>query len=128
MVLESFWGGNPLRKVASLIQLTTEIFVLLVVPFPVMLFLLDLVYRCCMRCILTCLVFPSSLSGQYLSFCIPWASVDFKTSFICDFSSRDSKIHGLAPCLLWHISDRMTQGHKLLTLFFKLLQRGYSGG
>lgn len=33
---------NPLRKLASLIQLITETFVLLVVPFPLMPLLLDL--------------------------------------------------------------------------------------
>lgn len=61
----------------------------------------------CMRCILTLFI-----SGQYFSFCLPWASVDFMDSFICHFTFKVNKIHGLATCLFWHTPDRMEQEHK----------------
>lgn len=58
-----------------------------------------------------------SISGQYLSFCLPWASVDFMDSFICHFTFRVNKICGLATCLFWYTPDWIEWEHKH---FFKL--------
>lgn len=108
MVPESFWEerNNALRKLPLLVQLITETFILLVIFF---LWCTSTSHVChfCMRCILILYI-----SGQYLSFCLPWASLDFMDSFICHFTSRVNKIHGLATCLFWHTPHRTEQEHK----------------
>jgi len=74
----------------------------------------------CTRSILTCLIFSLSISGQYVSFCIPWTAAGFMAPLICDFSSRVNKIDGLAICPFWHIPKQRDQEHKLVTLLFRL--------
>lgn len=95
---------NPLRKLASLIQLITEILFLLVVPFLLMPLLLNLTTAAVqVYSYLPYFSFIYLCSNQ--SFCISCASVDFMASFICDFSSRVNEVHGQATCLFWHILE-----------------------
>lgn len=102
MVLESFWGGKkePAEKTGFINSADHRNICSTCCPFSSdALTSRSLVRSRCTRCILTYLIFSLSISGQYLAFCIPWAYLDFMASFICDFSSRVNKIHGLATCL-----------------------------
>lgn len=116
MVLESFWGGKkePSEKTGFINSADHRNICSTCCPFSSdALTSGSLVCSCCTRCILSYLIFPLSISGQYLAFCIPWAYLDFMASVICDFSSRVNKIHGLATCLFLHLLEWMDQEHKL---------------